>query len=121
MSPILGAFYLMSVNGFFAGSNLHYVRYLDDYLILTKTRWQLRQALRKLYALLEPLKLELHPQKTFIDQVKRWFDFFGVSRFSRQPLMLADVTVERFKELYHRLYEQQKTAPIREPLFWGIT
>ena len=110
LSPILGAFYLKSVDEYFAGCNVHYVRYMDDILILTKTRWQLRRALRKLYSLLEPLKLQLHPDKTFIGQIKRGFDFLGY-RFSRQPLRMAAVTVERFKARYHRLYEQQKTAP----------
>ncbi len=110
LSPILGAFYLKSVDEYFSQKDLHYVRYMDDILILTKTRWQLRRAIRTLYELLEPLKLELHPLKTFIGLIKRGFDFLGY-RFSHQPLRLAAVTVERFKARYHRLYEQQKTAP----------
>lgn len=110
LSPILGAFYLKSVDDYFSAKGMYYVRYMDDILILTKTRWQLRRALRQLYELLAPLKLTLHPDKTFIGLIERGFDFLGY-RFSRQPLRLAAVTVERFKARYHRLYEQQQAAP----------
>ena len=60
--------------------------------------------------LLRPLKLGLHPDKTFIGPIERGFDFLGY-RFSCQPLRLAAVTVERFKARVHRLYEQQQLRP----------
>jgi RNA-directed DNA polymerase len=83
---------------------------MDDILIMAKTRWQMRRALKRLYALLAPLKLSLHPDKTFIGRIERGFDFLGY-RFSHQPLQLAAVTVERFMARCHRLYEQQQKAP----------
>ncbi len=38
MSPILGALYLKVLDDHFTNKNLYYVRYMDDILILTKTR-----------------------------------------------------------------------------------
>ena len=114
LSPILGALYLKGVDEHFAAvsavSGLHYVRYMDDLLILCQRRWQLRGALKQLYGLLEPLKLTLHPDKTFIGPIQRGFDFLGY-HFSRQPLRLACITVWRFKARLRQLYEQQQTAP----------
>jgi len=110
LSPILGALYLKQVDEWFAGQRLYYVRYMDDVLIMCERRWALRRAVKQLYALLAPLKLRLHPDKTFIGRIERGFDFLGY-RFSRQPLRLAQVTVARFKARLHRLYEQQQKAP----------
>jgi RNA-directed DNA polymerase len=110
LSPILGAFYLQAVDNTFETSDVFYVRYMDDFLILTKRRWVLSHAIKQLYALLQPLKLDLHPDKTFIGRIERGFDFLGY-RFSRQPLGLASTTVTRFKVRVSQLYEQQqKTA-----------
>jgi RNA-directed DNA polymerase len=54
-----------------------WVRYMDDILIMAKTRWQMRRALKRFYALLAPLKLSLHPDKTFVGRIERGFDFLG--------------------------------------------
>jgi hypothetical protein len=50
---------------------------MDDILIMAKTRWQMRRALKRFYALLAPLKLSLHPDKTFVGRIERGFDFLG--------------------------------------------
>ena len=88
---------------------LYYVRYMDDILIMTKTRWQLRRAIRVLNRMFNELKLEKAPNKTSIGIIERGFDFLGY-RFSGKTLALARTTYERFMEHIRRLYEQKKTA-----------
>ena len=56
---------------------------MDDILVLTKTRWQLRRAVRKLNQTFTELKVSRHPDKTFIGHIEKGFDFFG-DRFSRK-------------------------------------
>ncbi len=45
------------------------IRYMDDILILTRTRWYNRKAIRQLNQFQGALKLEKHPDKTFIDRI----------------------------------------------------
>jgi RNA-directed DNA polymerase len=50
---------------------------MDDILILTKTRWQNRKAVKELNQILNQLKVEKHPDKTYIGKVENGFDFLG--------------------------------------------
>ena len=97
------------------------MRYSDDILALTKTRWQLRRAVRTLNQTLAELKVAQYPDKTFKGRIERGFDFLGNS-FSGSPLRIAPRTLHNHAARLHRLYEQrtqrspvkrwtQKTAP----------
>ena len=47
LSPILGALYLKAMDDYFSQQKqFYYVRYMDDILILSKTRWQNKRPLR---------------------------------------------------------------------------
>jgi RNA-directed DNA polymerase len=48
LSPILGAIYLKALDNHFEDKQLYYVRYMEDILILNKTRWHNRKAVKKL-------------------------------------------------------------------------
>jgi RNA-directed DNA polymerase len=93
-----------------SGTEAYYVRYMDDILVLTKTRWPLRRAVRRLNQTFGELKVSQHPDKTFIGRIERGFDFLGYY-FCRGPLRLAQRTLQNHATRLHRLYEQQKTAP----------
>ena len=80
---------------------------MDDILILTKTRWQNRKAIKLLNQCFNALKVEQHPDKTFIGKIAKGFDFLGY-HFSRKKLRLADITVRKHVERLRRLYEQQR-------------
>lgn len=107
LSPILGALYLTSLDKHFAGQDVYYVRYMDDILILSKTRWQNRKAVQQLNQLLHGLGVEKHPDKTFIGRIEKGFDFLGY-HFSTGPLTLAEKTWEKHALQIVRLYEQQR-------------
>ena len=51
------------------------------------------------------LKVEKHPDKTFIGKIEKGFDFLGY-HFSRKALELAEKTLERNALHIVRLYEQ---------------
>jgi len=118
LSPLMGAFYLHQLDTVMeramSRGGLFYVRYMDDILVLSRTRWALRRAVRVVNGFFRELDLSQHPDKTFIGRIDRGFDFLGY-HFSRDAdgvpaLGLAAVTVAKFKEILFRLYEQARRA-----------
>ncbi len=87
-----------------------YVRFMDDILVLAPTRWTLRRAVKAVNAVLASLRLEKHPDKTFIGRIERGFDFLGY-HFSRDGLTVAKATIRKFVERASRLYEQERERP----------
>lgn len=59
---------------------------------------------------LATLKVEQHPDKTFVGRVERGFDFLGYRFQSAGLTGVAQQTVERFVERTTRLYEQGADA-----------
>jgi RNA-directed DNA polymerase len=109
ISPLLGAFYLKQLDQAFANTGTtqyFYVRYMDDILILSKTRWQLRAAVKRMNHIFDQLKLKQHPDKTFIGRISRGFDFLGY-HYQPQGLSIAIITVRKHLERCHQLYEQK--------------
>ena len=100
--------YLKELDVQFEQVGLFYLRYMDDILILTKTLWQNRRAIKQLNQCFNRLKVKQHPDKTFIGKIEKGFDFLGY-HFSRESLKLACNTVKKHVERIHRLYEQQIT------------
>ena len=88
-------------------TRLFYVRFMDDILVLAPTRWTLRRAIKAVNEVLGSLRLEKHPDKTFIGRIERGFDFLGY-HFSRDGLKVAKATIQRFVERAARLYEQER-------------
>lgn len=109
LSPVIGAYYLTRLDEALSKTDLHYARYMDDIVILAKTRWRLRRAIKTLNQMFNVLKLKQHPDKTFVGRIERGFDFLGY-HFSHGPLMLATKTIDNMLVKMHRLYEQKKTA-----------
>jgi hypothetical protein len=78
---------------------------MDDILILTKTRWQNRKAVKALNQILNQLKVEKHPDKTYIGKIGNGFDFLGY-HFDGKQLTVEAKTVEKHVLRYRQLYEQ---------------
>ena len=70
------------------------VRYMDDVLILAKTRWQNRKAIKQLNQILNKVKVEKHPDKTYIGTIENGFDFLGY-HFNGSHVTVARKTVEK--------------------------
>ena len=54
-----------------------YVRYMDDIVLLARTRWELRRAIAALHEEIAALGLHLHSIKRFIGHTTQGFDFLG--------------------------------------------
>ncbi|TEU19092.1 MAG: hypothetical protein E3J21_04585 [Anaerolineales bacterium] len=109
LSPLMGALYLHRLDERMAELGLFYARFMDDWVILAPTRWKLRKAIKVVNQTLAELKVQQHPDKTFIGRIARGFDFLGY-RFSSSGLGIAPRTIERFEERMARLYEQGADA-----------
>lgn len=113
LSPLIGALFLSSMDEEMEATGLFYARYMDDWVVLTKTRWHLRRAIRTVNAILDRLQLQQHPNKTFIGYISAGFDFLGY-HFSRQRLRVAQQTFEQFSKKVDRLYEQTASPLCRD-------
>jgi len=85
---------------------------IDDWVILAKTRWQLRRAVRVMNEVLARLGLAQHPDKTFIGRVSRGFDFLGVDFQPGAPLAPSAVSLARKTEKIARLYEHLSSVAL---------
>jgi hypothetical protein len=106
LSPLIGAFFLNALDERMEKSGLFYVRFMDDILVLSPTRWKLRHAVKAVNEVLGSLRMEKHPEKTFIGPIERGFDFLGY-HFNPAGLTVAHETVVRFVARATRLYEQE--------------
>ena len=106
LSPVMGAFFLRSVDQELSKLGLFYVRFMDDIVVLAPTRWKLRGAVKAVNQTMGALRLAKHPGKTFIGRIEKGFDFLGY-HFSPQGLTLARQTMVNFLERAIRLYEQE--------------
>ena len=112
LSPLLGALYLAPLDHATAqrmrrGQLVSYVRYMDDFVLLARTRWQLRRAIAQLHEILSGLGLRVHrKEKVFIGAATKGFDFLGYQFHPRRKLRASRESFRRLRERAHRLHEQ---------------
>ena len=110
ISPLLGALYLLPLDRemykYVSSDRIFYIRYMDDIIILSKTRWHLRKAICMLNKTILSLDLTLHKQKKFIGRINKGFDFLGYTFKPGRKLRPSDISLRRFAEHACRLYEQ---------------
>jgi hypothetical protein len=88
VSPLFSAIYLSPLDSVMQQlKGVAYIRYMDDWIILCKSRWIMRRAVKLMHQTLSQLDLVAHPQKTFIGKVSKGFDFLGVDY---APASIAD-------------------------------
>jgi hypothetical protein len=106
LSPVIAAYYLKALDEQMEGDTRYfYRRYMDDVIVLAKTRWHLRKAVRTVNQHFQQLKVEQAPDKTFIGKISRGWDFLGY-HFDGKRLTVAAKTVEKHVLHYRQLYEQ---------------
>ena len=105
LSSLIGAFYLKPLDQALAKLKIRFWRVMDDWLILTNTRWQLRRAICTVNRVLEQLKLTKHPEKTQMGRCTQGITFLGY-RLTSQGFTLATKTIHRNQARITRLYEQ---------------
>ncbi len=131
LSPLLGAIALFPLDEIMPTfDDVHYIRFMDDWCVLCRTRQQLRRVVRSTHKALERCgDLKLHPDKTFIGKIDKGFDFLGY-HFDGRAQTPATSTIDRSKAKLLALYERitrypfkrkvQKTLSIKEKMvqYW---
>jgi RNA-directed DNA polymerase len=118
LSPVIAAYYLKGLDVQMEGDTRYfYRRFMDDVIVLAKTRWHLRKAVRTVNQHFHQLKVEQAPDKTFIGRIEKEFDFLGY-RFGLPELGLAEKTITNAVNIVRQptLFierEQKQTAPKR--------
>lgn len=115
LSPLLGACHLTFLDDLLCAiPGIRYVRYMDDFLILTRTRWQLRRVVACLNHALATLGFALHPAKTFIGAIKKGFDWMGCWFNENGVQRIAPRALSNHRQVLRRLYERTRhLAPER--------
>lgn len=109
LSPLMGALHLWAVDNFFAQQKkCSYGRYMDDFVILTHSRWQLRKQVKQLNKYLASLGFQKHPDKTFIGKVSKGFDWLGAWLTDKGIAGVAPRALANHLEKVRRLYEQTR-------------
>ncbi len=110
LSPLLGALYLLPLDNAMhchvVSKRSHYVRYMDDIIILAKTRWHLRAAIRSLNEAIASVGLCLHQEKRFVGRINKGFDFLGYQVHPSRRLRPSAESLRRLVVRAGRLYEQ---------------
>jgi len=109
LSPILGGVYLNPLDQVMGqDKRIVYVRYMDDFVVLAKTRWHLKKAIRQIFKITADLKLRLHRRfKCFIGRTDNGFDFLGYTIHPQRRLRPSSVSLQRLVQRARRLYEQR--------------
>ena len=117
ISPLLGALYLYSMDkalgDYCTKHQLKYFRFMDDWLVLCKTRYQLRRVVKLMNQCLAEVKQTKHPFRTCIGGIKaNGFDFLGyrITPKINEKISLAWKTIANHIGKLQQLYEQGATA-----------
>jgi RNA-directed DNA polymerase len=79
LSPLFGALYLSELDqAFHKNTGISYCRYMDDIMILAKTKRQFLRAKKNLQQILVNLKLKLSRSKTRMGELTKGFHFLGI-------------------------------------------
>ncbi len=106
LSPLIGALFLKELDQRMARFSLFYVRFMEDILVLAPTRWKLRKAVKAVNEVLGSLRMEKHPDKTFVGRIER-ASTSSATIVGQEGLSVAKTTIENFVEPAIRLYEQE--------------
>jgi RNA-directed DNA polymerase len=111
LSPVIAAYYLKELDEQMTGDTRYfYRRYMDDIVVLAKTRWHLRKAVRTVNQHFSQLKVEQAPDKTFIGKISKGFDLLGY-QFGQEKITVSKRTLENHIRRLTQLYEQKKHQP----------
>ena len=107
ISPLLANIVLDSLDKAIEQRNWRFVRYADDFLVLTRSAKEATEALKYIKEVLEGLKLSLQETKTRLTNFSDGFEFLGF-RVRRSRLGIRQKSVDRFKERVRKLTRRQQ-------------
>jgi hypothetical protein len=108
LSPLLGAVALIPLDKALGQINgVFYLRFMDDWLVFTKSKTALRKIVKITHKVVNALKLRLHPSKTWIGKISHGFNFLAYY-MDDQKILPAKETIRRFSERAAALYERSQ-------------
>lgn len=120
LSPLLAAIALLPLDqAMDQNPHIFYARFVDDWVVLTKSKSMLRKMIIKTHAILNDLHLDMHPLKTYIGNIEKGFNFLtyfmkkGVLLPSKESLRLG---YERVDVLYEitSAHHSKRSKPKRD-------
>jgi len=89
----------------------HYIRYADDFIILSRNKSELNSLVRYIAHFLKTeLKLELHPDKVFIKTLSSGVDFLGWVHFPDHRVLRTVTKRRMLKNLARNPSEVSKAS-----------
>ena len=91
----------------------HYLRYMDDMLIVGNNRTELEQILKDVDKRLQEIGFELHPTKTRIIPIRDGIMFLGFEyRLTETGKVIMNIDPTRVKAIRRKLYRMVKKAKV---------
>lgn len=110
LSPLLGAIALIPLDQAMEQiKGIFYSRFMDDWVVLTRSKSALRKIIKITHKVLNALKLHLHPLKTYIGKISHGFNFLAYY-MDHEKILPSCETIRRFYERMTALYEQPQTG-----------
>ncbi len=95
----------------------YYVRYTDDFVIVSQYKEYLLEILEKIRSFLKrELKLELHPSKISIRKFRQGIDFLGYVVFPHHRLLRTKTRRRIFRKMKNRIKDYHKGLVTKEAL-----
>lgn len=110
LSPLMAALYLKSLDEAMRTKGF-YQRLMDDWVVLVKTKRQLRNLIKLTHKILNRLKLKMHPDKTFFGCIQKGFDFLGI-HFGETPSISKTSLENHRAKLAQRYARNESNASI---------
>ena len=85
LSQLFSALYLKPMDDALTQTEVFYLRYQDDLIVLCKSKWQLNRCKQKVMGILKERKLSLARKKSRIGLVSKGFHFLGVNYLETRP------------------------------------
>jgi len=86
----------------------YYIRYVDDFVILSDNREYLEEILKQMKEyLITKLKLNMHPDKVYIKTIFSGFDFLGWVHFPNHRVLRTSTKRRMFKNLKANNYKKE--------------
>ncbi|MDX9859240.1 MAG: CRISPR-associated endonuclease Cas1 [candidate division Zixibacteria bacterium] len=98
LSPVLANLYLDSFDEAIKQADARFIRYADDFLILTKSRDDAEAVLSRAEAILADLGLTLSGSKTLITDVRDGFEFLGMRFDEQEAVTPASNIVQAYRK-----------------------
>ena len=98
----------------------HYIRYADDFVILSTEKIYLEDLVLKISEFLEiNLKLSLHPDKVFIKTHFSGVDFLGFVHFPKHRVLRTATKKRMFRKLFENGFKEESVQSYVGMMKWG--